>query len=148
MENEIWKSIIGYEEFYKVSNYGNIKSLRSGKLRKLSNDGDGYPMIGLYSNKKQTMFKVNRLVAIAFIPNPENKETVNHKDGVKINNRVDNLEWNTRSENCIHSYRQLHRVINKPRLNKFGKLCPASKPVTQLSLSGEFIKNWECTKTS
>lgn len=99
---EIWKDVVGYEGLYQVSNLGRIKSgykpiiLQSGVCR-------GYLIVNLYKNKKGLSRKVHRLVAQAFIPNPENKPTVNHKDGNKQNNCVDNLEWATVKEQNIHA---------------------------------------------
>ena len=116
MTNEIWKDIEGYEGLYQVSTYGNIKSLpkvrRNGtgtyiqkeRLLKPSNTSTGYKKVELCKDGKRKGFKVHRLVAIAFIPNPDNKPEVNHIDGNKINNNIDNLEWVTSSEKTIHAY--------------------------------------------
>lgn len=120
---EFWKRIAGYPG-YDVSSFGRVRSywvkrLRKGRigfyseidavphLRKLNLKEDGYLWIGLPQKHKRTRktFYVNRLVATAFLPNPENKVQVNHKTGVQGDNRVDNLEWNTRSENINHAYR-------------------------------------------
>lgn len=99
---EIWKDIEGYEGKYQVSNFGNIKSLNyklSGKekIMKLGKE-HGYPVIQLFKNSNCKQFKVHRLVAQAFIPNPDNLPVVNHKDESRNNNRVDNLEW------CTYKY--------------------------------------------
>ena len=101
---EIWKDISGYEGLYQISNLGNVKSLnysRTGKERilKPGTDKDGYLLVTLYKNRNKRPFKIHRLVAKAFIPNPDNKSDVNHKDENKTNNCVDNLEWMTRMEN-------------------------------------------------
>ena len=108
--NEIWKDIDGFEE-YQVSNTGKIKSLKWGKekIKKPSVDKDGYFRICLSKAGKQKLFLVSRLIAIAFLPNPDNKPEINHKDGKKQNNHVNNLEWATRSENVKHSFDVLHR---------------------------------------
>lgn len=110
VENEIWKDVIGYEGKYAVSNIGRIKSLdycRSGrsKILKQGIGTTGYYNVGLCINAKAITKKVHRLIAIAFIPNPENKGDVNHIDGNKLNNNVSNLEWNTRKENINHAHR-------------------------------------------
>ena len=115
--NEIWVDIKGYEGLYQISTKGNVKSLerlvstKGGALRKVSEklrentfDKDGYHRIALHKEGKRSMKFVHRLVAIGFIENPDNLPQVNHKDGVKSNNCVDNLEWVTEKENAIHSY--------------------------------------------
>lgn len=106
----------------------------------------GYSIIGLNNSKKynQRTFTVHRLVAKAFIPNPENKSTVNHKDGNKRNNIVENLEWNTISENTKHGFRVLGRKPNKTALGKFGKNNPSSKPIYQIDIkTNKIIKKWD-----
>lgn len=114
---EIWKDIKGYEGLYQVSNLGRVKSLEryvenNGGLQKKEEaikatriDTGGYYSTDLYINNEQKTWKVHRLVAMAFIPNPENKPTVNHKDGNKLNNSADNLEWSTQSEQNLHFYK-------------------------------------------
>ena len=102
--NEIFIDIKGYEGIYQVSNLGRIRNSR-GKILKPNKDHKGYMLIYLYKDGKRKTHKVHRLVAIAFIPNPENKKTVNHKDEVKTNNHVDNLEWMTTAENNSYGTR-------------------------------------------
>lgn len=108
---EEWKEIKGFEGAYLVSNMGQVMSLlRPGTqhkepvLRSLSLTHDGYVKIRLIGNGKDVTARIHRLVAEAFIPNPEGKETVNHKDGNKQNNSVDNLEWADRHEQLQHAY--------------------------------------------
>ena len=98
--NEIWKDVDGYEGLYQVSDLGRVK----GKDIKAKNLCQGYHHVGLWKNNEVKSMKVHRLVALAFIPNPENKPCINHKDGNKLNNHVNNLEWCTYSENLKHAY--------------------------------------------
>ena len=97
---EIWKDIIDYEGTYQVSNFGNIKGYNG--LRKPDNS-NGYSKLTLHLNSKKHKFYAHRLVAIHFIPNPNNLPQVNHKDGDKFNNHIDNLEWVSRIENMCHA---------------------------------------------
>ncbi len=99
--NKIWKDIIGYEGLYKVSNYGDVMNSR-GKLRKLTKHF-GYSRIGLSKNGISKDHPVHRLVAQAFIPNPNNYPQINHKDFNRSNNVVSNLEWCTRIQNAQHA---------------------------------------------
>ena len=106
---EKWRDIAGYDGLYQVSSEGRIR--RDGRIRKLSIDRGGYCNVSLSRHSVQRTLKVHRLVAVAFIPNPEGKKTVNHKDGNKKNNRVDNLEWATQSENIIHANKTGLRAV-------------------------------------
>lgn len=127
---EVWKQIIGYNNTYYVSNYGNIKS--KGKIGKLPTGGNfkikekilkpsitnwGYQRVVLQLNGIRKHVKVHRLVALYFLENPENKPEVNHKDGNKLNNHVDNLEWVTPKENEQHAY-LLGLKVNKKGFQK------------------------------
>lgn len=106
---EEYKNIPGYEGIYQISNYGNVKSLgnnksRKEKLLKLQSKTNGYLFVTLYKNGKHNSYLVHRLVAQVFIPNPGNKPQVNHINGIKTDNNVKNLEWNTNTENVQHSH--------------------------------------------
>ncbi len=138
---EIWKDIEGYED-YKVSNLARVKSLKFGKERILKQgiDNHGYPVVTL-CNGTQKNFKIHRMVAIAFIPNPCNKPEVNHKWGNKLDNRATELEWATKSENQLHAYKI--GLIKPPMLGKFGKEHPKSRSISQYSLDGKYIDEYE-----
>lgn len=104
---EIWAEIVNYEGLYAVSNMGRVRSrARAGTILILSPDivvGKGYMQVTLQRKGARERFKVHRLVASAFIENPEGKPEVNHKDGDKWNNAAQNLEWATRKENNRHA---------------------------------------------
>lgn len=123
--NEIWKQI--EDTTYFVSNYGRVKN-KKGEILKPFEDKDGYNEYKLHINKKPIHKKEHRLVAQTFISNPNNLPQVNHKDGNKQNNYIDNLEWCTNQENQLHSCRVLKNRI---------------KSINQYDLDGNFIKTWE-----
>ncbi len=117
---ETWKDIPGYEGRYQVSDLGRVKSLPSMQRYLLRNGAEayrrtaervlvahpqnsGYPLVQLWRDNQRAAFTVHRLVAQAFIPNPDSLPEVNHRDGVKANCRADNLEWCTRSANKLHA---------------------------------------------
>lgn len=101
MEEEIWKDIAGYEGKYKVSNYGNIYSVKSNRTLLPLRALNGYLLIML----GRTTYSIHRIVATTFLPNPNKLPCINHKDGNKHNNKVDNLEWCSYSYNLIHAYK-------------------------------------------
>ena len=112
MRTEIWKDIEGYEGYYQVSNLGRVKRLPRGKqwpyrqthnnIRKPKQNNSGYLVVNLSKDNKVKWIGVHRLVATAFIPNPNNYPQVNHIDECKTNNVVENLEWCTQSQNNLH----------------------------------------------
>ncbi|MBR5913986.1 MAG: NUMOD4 motif-containing HNH endonuclease [Selenomonadaceae bacterium] len=104
---EIWRDVIGYEGRYQVSNLGRVKGLLfpGGRILKQQLAWGKYYMVHLRKDDVTKSHSVHVLVAKAFIPNPQNKPCINHKDGNKQNNLVENLEWVTRSENTLHAYR-------------------------------------------
>ena len=113
LEGEIWRWIRGYEGLYQISNFGRVKSFPRKGSRGTKTTGflimkplitrSGYLYVSLKNKGAMQRFKLHRLVSQAFIENPENKQTVNHKDGNKFNNYVDNLEWATQDENNQHA---------------------------------------------
>ena len=104
-----WKPVVGYEGLYEVSNMGRVKSLKRLRTKERIiaqfQNHRGYARVTLWKDNSQKKYSVHRLVAEAFIPNPNNLPEVNHIDGDKQNNHMDNLEWCTRSENILHAYR-------------------------------------------
>ena len=100
MEEE-YKVIEGFNN-YAVSNLGNVKNIKTGRILKSWDNTDGYLILDFKMNGKRKSAKIHRLVAEAFIPNPENKECVDHIDRVRNNNNVNNLRWATKSENSIN----------------------------------------------
>ena len=134
---EIWKDKKNYEGRYQVSNCGRVKSLnyhRMGfeKILKTKVDKDGYLTVML--NNPRKTFRVHRLVAEAFIPNPDNLPQVNHKDENKQNNVVTNLEWCDVKYNNEYNNGQKRRTIKR------------LKPILQYTLDGEFVREWESAK--
>ena len=141
---EQWKTAIYdgivYEGLYKVSNLGRILNLNyrnTGRAELMTpvDNGTGYLKIQIWKNGKPKTCLVHRLVAQTFIPNPNNLPQVNHIDQDKTNNRVENLEWKSPKGNCNHGTR--NERIAKANTNGI-----RSKPVLQLSLSGELIREW------
>jgi hypothetical protein len=150
--NEIWKPVSGYKGLYEVSNIGNVHSInryvtningitskRKGVNLKPAPNKCGYLQVGLSKNNSLMSYLVHRLLAIAFIPNPENKPTVNHKDGIKTNNYDWNLEWATKSEQAIHSLNNNLRVMPNSWNGKFGSKHGASKRIVQYNIDGTLI---------
>lgn len=150
---EIWKDVTWYEWKYQISNLWNTRNLnynKSGESKLLKPQYNSwYTYINIRINKKHKQHKIHRLVAQRFIPNLENKPFINHINWIRDDNRVENLEWCTPSENTRHSYRVLWNVsyfknhFNKTWLGKFWKLHHNSKKVNQYDLDGNFIKTWD-----
>lgn len=124
--DEVFRPVEGYEGLYEVSNLGRVKSLKWGKERilKPGMDGCGYLKANLYKEGKIKHFMVHRLVAQAFIPNPEGLPQINHKDEDKTNNRVDNLEWCTAKYNSNYGTRIEQMVQSRIKNGTFdSELC-------------------------
>ena len=119
---EEWKDIKDYEGLYQISNLGNIKSLIKNKILKpYINKKNGYSYIGLHKNKKIEVIRIHKLVATHFIPNLNNFPVINHKNGIRNDNRVDNLEWCTQKYNITYSL---------------------GKKISQYNINNNFIKEW------
>ena len=173
--NEEWRQIQGYEGLYEVSNLGRVKSLKRGKcnneklLKLREGNRGGYLVVILYKDKKRTTYNVHKLVAMTFIPNPENKPFIDHINTIRTDNRVENLRWVTERENAnneltkkhISESKKGHKVseetkkkistINKGRKltdiqkNKLGE--SHKKKVVQLNKdTNELIKIWDSIK--
>lgn len=151
---EEWRRVVGYEDFYIVSSLGRIRRIDNSfdgtnqdkfKDRKHSvNNRNGYVQVSLCKNNNPKTKKVHRIVASAFIPNPNNKREVNHIDGNKLNNVAENLEWVTPSENQLHSYHVLGTKPPRAALGKFGKDSVSSKRCVQLNTDGTVVREWDC----
>jgi len=133
--NEIWKDIEGYAGLYEVSNMGQVRSLWFGKTRilKPGKNTCGYLQVNLCKDGKQKMFLVHRLVANAFIPNPQGYPVINHRDENPLNNSVDNLEFCTRKYNVNFGTALKRRAAKR------------SKSVLQYDMEGHFVKQWPST---
>jgi hypothetical protein len=136
---EIWKPIEGYDGWYEVSNIGRVRSfyispnsnkrLHNPRILKGWKNPDGYPSVRLSGRK---MFSIHRLVALAFIPNPDNKPQINHINGIKSDNIYTNLEWIDNRENQIHSYIKLNRA----------HVGAKKKPILQFDLNNKLINEY------
>lgn len=116
-----WSDIDGFSD-YEVSKNGEVYSRLSGKVMTPKSNGKGYLSVELCKNGKKFTKGIHRLVAKAFIPNPENKPEVNHRDGDKSNNQLSNLEWNTSAENIAHACSNGLRVSRKVRIIETGEV--------------------------
>jgi hypothetical protein len=143
IEKEIWADILGYESFYEVSNLGNVKTLGNNKFgvnRIMKNTlRKGYCTVTLRKNNTQKIFRVHRLVAEAFIPNPNKKPQVNHINGIKNDNRVVNLEWATSFENMNHASN--NNLLNIAKGDKHHNFKLSEEKIKEIiSLSDKFTQ--------
>ena len=141
--NEEWRDIKCYEGLYKVSNYGRVKSTKNNIILK-NIVSKGYFQVSLH-NKGRKNFKVHRLVGLIFIPNPKKLLEINHIDGNKLNNRIDNLEWCTRQENQIHAYEtELQKAVKVKQFDLNGNLVRQYKSLRQATQITKIAHLSEC----
>lgn len=130
---EIWKDVPEYVGLYKVSNYGNIK--RNDKI--LSSSGKRYNKVTLFKNRIRKSINVHRLVALAFIPNPDNKPCVDHIDGNSFNNNVSNLRWVTPKENSNNPITLNNIKLNCTANQRYSYKSPVAKCIIRISSKGD-----------
>lgn len=155
LPNERWKDIKDFEGFYKISDYGRVKSLERfidkshhylQKILKQSKDKDGYLIVSLSKNSKAKQYRVHQLVGKYFVDNPENKPIFNHLKPVTkeyCNNHYTNLIPSTYSENILYAYENGTKKPNPNMKGVIGKDNPCSVKVIQYDLDGNFIKEWD-----
>lgn len=137
MKTETWKPIADYVGLYEVSNKGRVRNLKTGRILKPGNNGRGYLFVGLYKNGAVKYHYLHRLVALTFIPNPNKLPEVNHKDEIRTNNKLDNLEWISHRDNS--NYGKRNERVSKSK----------SKAIVQFDLStGLILKTYSSTITA
>lgn len=131
---EIWKDIKGYEGIYQVSNKSRVRNIIKKTIKAQVISKTGYWVCNLWKNNISKVYKVHRLVAIAFIDNPQKKKTVNHIDGIKANNDIKNLEWATQKENMQHAKR-MGFMKNKYKYT--------GKTIDMFTYDGVFVRSFD-----
>lgn len=151
MEKEVWKDVIGYEGLYMVSSMGQVKNVNTNRILKQCPNHKGYPKVRLFQKHVGVTCVVHRLVAMAFLPNPEGKKEVDHINTVKSDNRAENLKWCTAKENSNNVLTRKHKSECRKGCEgtckgRFGKEHNRSIPIVQLSMDGRYIRTWECAQ--
>lgn len=154
-EQAQWKNIADYDGLYQVSSDGQVKRMPGTKFNKLTGrynrseqilsncpNSQGYIGVGLSNGNVRKSFKVHRLVAEAFIPNPQNLPEVNHKNCVKSDNRVENLEWVSRSQNIQHAFDNGLNRPNKVNLGKPPGEHTSARAIQEIDIDGNVIKEF------
>ena len=134
---EEWRDVLGFEELYQVSNLGNVRTVKRGEATVMSQKEhwNGYLSVHLRNKGVERRASVHRLVAEAFIPNPDGLRDVNHKNGIKTDNRVENLEWLSHSDNMKHQYQVL-------KTGRYGHLYKPAEPRIDNKEIREIIRAW------
>lgn len=135
------REIKGYEGLYAINENSEIINLKTKHIKHPSLGNTGYLMIDLFKNNSRKTFLVHRLMTETFLENPDNKATVNHKDGNKTNNNLNNLEWATYSENAKHSYEYLGRQAWLK--GKYGVASGKGKPIIAYTKDGDIVRRFE-----
>lgn len=164
MENEIWKDIPGYEGLYLISNFGNAKRIErlqftSKRKPRVIEEGflkpcfgrAGYLRISLSSERGRVKMYLHRAVGLAFISNPLSKKEINHKDGIKTNNNVSNLEWCSHRENVIHAIKTGLKIYKSPTNEQLKKISGLNNHQTKMvmcTITGELMSGLEASKRS
>lgn len=155
----MWEPIPGLEGLYSANEYGEIKSedrpvdfyasnrrikyIKKGRVLKQTKNSKGYLCVSIHKDGKQRVIESHLLIAKTFLPNPENKPQVNHIDGNKKNNCIENLEWVTARENLLHAFRTGLNPGSRPWAGITGKDHIRSIPIIMCSMSGEEIREFD-----
>lgn len=140
--DEVFKDIKGYEGLYQISNYGVVKNA-NGKLLTISKNQHGYPTVKLSNGDRGKRMLLHRLLAIAFIPNPNNHNEINHINGIKSDNKLTNLEWCDRSHNIKHSF---DIGLNSHRGSRNSNAKLTEKEVTEIRILQNILCNDKLSK--